>query len=230
MNCARLETLLSEYLEDELQEPVRKAAEEHLESCRECRLLVSEMRRMQAEFRAFPEIDPPPGLVQEILRRTSGVPDKRSLWRDLLLPTLQPFLTQRFAFATGIMFVFLSLMVNVLGPGFSGLSADDLSFSSLRQGSARAANQVSSYWSQLEDARRRMWNELSLWAEDVTGRLDYHLVTGLFKNYQDSVREQQEKLRQQEAADPENTPQGENGETSPETNNPPPAQTPEQDR
>lgn len=222
MNCAQLETLLSDYLEGELKKPVQSALDEHLESCAQCRLLVDELRCIQADFKAFPELDPPPGLVEAVLRRTSGIPDKRSLWRDLLLPTLQPFLTQRFAFATGIMFVFLSLMVNVLGPGFSGLSASDLSYSNLREGGQRAATQVSSYWSKMQDARQRMWNEISLWAEDVTGRLDYHMVTGLFKNYQDSVQEQEEKLRQEG---------DEEGSQQPEESTPAgPAKPPEEDQ
>ncbi|HSR68596.1 MAG TPA: zf-HC2 domain-containing protein [Acidobacteriota bacterium] len=222
MNCAQLETLLSDYLEGELKPPVQSALEEHLESCARCRLLMDELRSMQTDFKAFPELDPPPGLVEAILRKTSGIPDKRSLWRDLLLPTLQPFLTQRFAFATGIMFVFLSLMVNVLGPGFSGLSASDLTFSNLREGGQRAATQVSSYWSKMQDARQRMWNEISLWAEDVTGRLDYHLVTGLFKSYQDSVQEQEDKLRQEGDEEGSQEPGEGNPASSP--------QAPEEDR
>ncbi|MEE8584113.1 MAG: hypothetical protein V3T83_04605, partial [Acidobacteriota bacterium] len=105
------------------------------------------------------------------------------------------------AFATGIMFVFLSLMVNLLGPGFSTLSASDLSPSSIAEGGARIVSQVSRQWEQFKDARARFAEELSLWAEDLTGRLDYHLITGLFKSYQESLQEQEEKVRQTQADD-----------------------------
>lgn len=212
MNCSRCETLLSDYMEEALPSPVRLAVQEHLDSCPDCRELLEEVRQLRSELADFPPAAPPEGMVESILLQTVGPPKSRSLWRDIFSPTLLPFLTPRFAFATGIMFVFLSLMVNVLGPGFSGRSSD-LSASTLAEGGARVANQVSKRWEQFRDFRARAWEELSLWAEDVTGRLDYHLITGLFRNYQEAVEDQKRKLEEPE--------QGEERSDSAEETEPP---------
>ncbi len=194
MNCSRFETLLSDYMDGVLDAPVEKAIEEHLHVCELCPELVEEVGRLRAELEAFPEAQPPEVLVHQILLSTTGLPKDRSLWRDLLLPTVRPFLTQRFAFATGVMFVFLSLVVNMLGPGFSTLSSSDLSSTSISEESARLASRLSHNWNQFKDARSRFFEELSLWTEDVSGRLDYHLVTNLFKSYQETVSEQEGKI------------------------------------
>ncbi len=196
MNCSRLESLLSDYMDGLLQEPVLQAFEAHLNQCASCQELLDEVAALRAQLEDFPVASPPDDLAQRILLCTSGIPRQRSFWRDLVLPTLSPFMTQRFAFATGIMFVFLSLMVNLLGPGFSTLSASDLSPSAIAESGARIVGQISGRWEQFKDARAGFVEELSLWAEDLTGRLDYHLITGLFKSYQESLQEQEEKVRQ----------------------------------
>lgn len=226
MNCSRCETLLSDYMDSALDGPVRVAAEKHFESCRQCRMLLEEIRLLRVDLDSFPELPVPEGAVERILELTTGLPQRRSFWSDLFLPTVRPFLTQRFAFATGIMFVFLSLMVSALGPEFSSLSNDQPA--SLGESGARVAGKISARWYQFKDARARFFEELSLWAEDVVGRLDYHLVTNLFESYEDSVQKQQDQLQQKqdapkavggpEAAPADKSPDsgGASGETGPE--------------
>lgn len=203
MNCSRFETLLSDYLEKVLDPRVEEAIGLHLRSCARCAELLEQVRALRQDMEAFPELEPPTYLVQEILRRTSGIPEPRSFWRDLFIPTLRPFLSQRFAFATLVMFVFLSLMVNFWGPGFSALSASDLRPSNLVEGSYRVSNAIYKNWMEIREYRARLFEEIRLLKEDLYGRLDYHLITILFKSYSESLEEQRTEPDSVDAPEPE---------------------------
>jgi hypothetical protein len=123
------------------------------------------------------------------MERTSGKPQTYSLWHDYLLPAVQPFLTQRYAFATIMIFVFLSFAVNVAGPEFS---ASSLSPSAIAATADRFSSQVYQKWAEFNDFKNRVGKEYELLKEDLLGRLDYHLVTILFRSYSESLREDAE--------------------------------------
>ncbi|MFQ5738511.1 MAG: anti-sigma factor family protein [Acidobacteriota bacterium] len=203
MNCSRLETLLTDYMEGLLEEPVRLAVAEHLESCAGCGSLHAEVGRLREQLQDFPLLTPPVDLVGRILARTSGKPPKRSFWSDLIVPTLRPFMTQRFGLATVMLFVFLSLMVNLVGPPAGAV----LSPASLVEGADRVSSQISKGWAQVQYYKTRLVEEFKLLQEDLTGRIDYHLVTLLFKSYQESLEESQESEQagqvQEEPEEPE---------------------------
>lgn len=192
MNCARFETLLSEYMDQTLEAPVRQVMEEHARSCPACSRLRRQVKSLRQELEHFPLLEPPAHLLEAILDRTWGRRPVRSLWSDLFLPTVRPFLTQRYALATAMMFVLLSFLVNVLGPGFSAFSYSSLSPSRLLEETDRVSNQLYKKWVEIRDAKDRWIAELKLLKEDLYGRLDYHLITILFKSYSESLREQQE--------------------------------------
>lgn len=216
MNCPRLESLLSDYLEGVLSPPVRQAVDEHLGGCGKCSALIEDVSGLCRDLNDFPQVIPTEDSKRGILLATAGIPQQRTLWRDLLLPTIQPFMTQRFAFATAMMFVFLSLMVNLMGPGFSTLSYSDLSPSSLAEGGARVMSEVSKKWNQFREARARFFEELSLMAEDLSGRIDYHVISSIFEN----VHEQDE-ASSKEVPSPEGTqPEGDPGDKSGSRPNP----------
>ncbi len=186
MNCSRSETLLTDYMERTLEEPVQEAVRKHLEGCSACQALYGEVMLLREQLQAFPEVNPPSGLVDRILVKTSGRPESRSFWRDLILPTLRPFMTQRYAFATIMLFVFLSLMVNLVGPPAGAV----LSPSRLAESADRFTGQLAKSWAEVQDYQSRAVKEVLLLKEDLWGRLDYHLISMLFKSYSESVKEQ----------------------------------------
>jgi len=187
MNCSRFETLLSEFMEQNLDPRVREAADRHLETCAACRELVADVQLLVDDLAHFPEVEVPDTLVPEILRKTSGIPRETSFWRDLVMPAVRPFLTQRYAFATVMIFAFLSFAVNVMGPGFS---ASSFSPSSLMARADRLSSQVYLTWKEFNDVKSRWSEEFRLFKEDLFGRLDYHLITMLFESYQASLEEE----------------------------------------
>ncbi len=192
MNCQRFETLLTDYIDETLDEHVRGAADAHLEGCPDCCSLVEDVRNLCEDLSHFPEVSVPPGLVDQIIERTSGKPQTLSLWRDYLFPAVRPFLTQRYAFATVMMFVFLSFVVNLAGPEFS---ASSLSPSALVARASRFSGEVYKKWAEFNDFKARVEREYELLREDLLGRLDYHLVTILFRSYNESIEEEDKGLR-----------------------------------
>ncbi len=199
MNCASFETLLSDYADETLDERVREAVDSHLATCPACTRLLRDVRSVRSLLTDFPQAAPSMQLLETVIERTSGRFHVRSLWRDLVIPTVRPFLSQRFAFATLIMFVFVSLMVNMIGPDFSALSASDFRPSALVEQADRASSQVYKKWMQLRNFRSRFVGELWRLKEDVYGRLDYYLISLLFRSYQGHA----------ENGNPEEAPRGE---------------------
>jgi hypothetical protein len=187
MNCSRLETLLSEYMDEALDPRVRVAVELHLDRCSACSSLLTDVRQVRTQLTEFPIIEPSDALLESVIERTTGKFRVRSLWGDFVVPTLRPFMTQRFVFATLIMFVFLSLLANVIGPDFSALSFSDLRPSALAERADRFSSQVYRKWLEVRGAQARVVGEIWRLKEDLYGRLDYHLVNMLLRNYQQSV-------------------------------------------
>lgn len=190
MNCSRFETLLSDYVDETLDPRVRSALEQHLEICSGCAALVEEVQSIRSQLADFPVVEPSRQLIESIIEKTTGRFRVRSLWDDFILPTLRPFLTQRFAFATLIMFVFLSLVANVIGPDFSAFSFSDFRPSALVERADRFSSQLQKKWFQVRNTQSRIVGEVWRLKEDLYGRLDYHLINMLFRSYQQSVEEQ----------------------------------------
>jgi hypothetical protein len=202
MNCSRFETLLSDYIEDQLDPRVRDAVRQHLLACADCSSLLQQVESLRTELADLPPIELPAELVESIVERTTGRFRVRSLWSDLFVPTLRPFMTRRFAFATLIMFVFLSLMVNVVGPDFSAFSFSDLRPSALVEQADRVSNQIYKRWIQVKNGRTRVVGELWRLKEDLYGRLDYHLINRMLRNYQQqAVDKEAPKPEQEEKRD-----------------------------
>jgi hypothetical protein len=124
-------------------------------------------------------------------------------------------MTQRYAFATLILFVFLSLMVNLAGPP----AAAFLSPSRLAEEADRFSTSVSRTWAELQDFRTRAGQEFKLLKEDLYGRLDYHLISMLFKSYTESVEEQKALEERQPEGQPETIDDGLSGETDEDPEN-----------
>jgi hypothetical protein len=187
MNCQRFETLLSDYIDDKLEQPVCSAIDTHLEGCATCVSLLEDVKKLCFDLEHFPEISVPETLTDQIMERTSGKPQSRSIWQDYIVPSVRPFLTQRYAFATIMIFVFLSFAVNLAGPEFS---ASSLSRSAIVAKADHFSVQVYKKWAEFNDFKTRVRNEFDLLKEDLLGRLDYHLVTILFRSYSESIEKE----------------------------------------
>ncbi|GAB4241085.1 MAG: hypothetical protein Kow00109_16340 [Acidobacteriota bacterium] len=207
MNCARLETLLNGYLEAELAPPVREAVELHLQDCARCRELLAEVRTLREQLRSFPSVPVREELVGAILDATTGRPVRTPFWQEILGPWIAALRSPRYAFATLVMFAFLSLMVNVLGPSFSASSASWFSPAHLADRAEQLSGEAYRKWREFVEFRRRVIEELKLMREDLWGRLDYHLIRIMFRSYQESL--EKEKATPGETRDAESQPAGE---------------------
>ena len=187
MNCSRFETILTDYLEQGLDSPVQQAVEIHLGDCEQCRALLENVVTLRRELEDFPELTPPDDLVDRILVKTTGRPKPLSFWKETILPTMKPFFTKRFTFATVLLFVFLSLMVNLVGPPAGAA----LSPGGLAESADKLTTQIAMKWAQALSFTDSVAGEILLLKEDLYGRLDYHLVSQHFKSYQKSLEEQQ---------------------------------------
>lgn len=199
MNCSRFETLLSDYMDGTLDPRVRAAMDQHLQECPECPILLREVEELRQDLATFPEVAVREELVDRILVRTTGKPVDRSLWTGIVLPAIRPFLSQRYAFATLLIFAFISFAVNVMGPGFSAASYSRLRPSAIIAQADAFSSEVYKKWREFNDFKSQVNEELRLFKEDLLGRLDYHLVTILFESYEESL-EKQPQEREQESA------------------------------
>lgn len=192
MNCSRFETLLSDSMEGVLDPRVQAAVEIHLRECPACTALLQQVKELRQELAEFPEIRVSEQFVHRILERTSGIPQQYSWWRDFVVAGLRPLMTQRYAFATLVMFAFISFAVNVMGPTFSAAGSSLLNPSALVARADEFTGSIYRRWQEFNGFKARVSEELKLMKEDLIGRLDYHLVAILFANYDDTVREQKE--------------------------------------
>lgn len=188
MNCSRVETLLTDYLDGTLDQPVQDAVAVHVSQCEPCSQLVADVSKLRVRLEGFPVAPVPEGFVERILTLTTGLPKERSLWQDLVMPTLRPFMTQRFALATLVLFVFLSLMVNLVGPPVAAV----LNPQRLMESADRATLQATRYWATVQDYKTRVWQEAKLLGEDLYGRLDYYMVSTLLQSYSKSATSKEE--------------------------------------
>ncbi len=183
-------------MDQTLDPRLNEAMTEHLRECGACSKLIQEVEHLRRQLNEIPQVSVPPGLIQRILAHTSGTAPKRSLWVDMVLPTIRPFLTQRYAFGTGIMVVFISLLVNMFGPTFSTMGYSDLSPSNVAENADRFTDQIRKKWAQVKTYEAKVAGEMKLMKEDVYGRLDYYLINVLFKSYSQSVQKQEQKKQQ----------------------------------
>jgi len=58
----------------------------------------------------------------------------------------------------------------------------------------RFSGEVYKKWAEFNDFKARVEREYELLREDLLGRLDYHLVTILFRSYNESIEEENKGL------------------------------------
>ena len=65
MDCIKTESLLIEYIDDELNASERQLVDTHLESCKECQLLLSEYRQLFSSIESHKTEKPGPALMEK---------------------------------------------------------------------------------------------------------------------------------------------------------------------
>lgn len=124
--CFEIQNYLSDYMDDRLSESVQQAVRAHLNGCESCSLLLLEMQYTFKLCKDYPELEPPPALLEKILAQTTGQ-YKFLSWRDYLRELVRPlFASPRFATGTLLAAISLSVVFNGLGVNFSSMSLSDL--------------------------------------------------------------------------------------------------------
>jgi anti-sigma-K factor RskA len=98
MNCAELDILICDYVDNTLAAAQRAAVESHLTGCAACRALVDDTRAVLSFLEGVPEVQPPAQLITRIVHEipaAEGRPAQRAGglmggWRGWLRPMLQP--------------------------------------------------------------------------------------------------------------------------------------------
>ncbi|MGH9341637.1 MAG: anti-sigma factor family protein [Acidobacteriota bacterium] len=177
MNCARFESLILEWMDQTLDPHLQRAMKGHAAGCADCAGLLQSVSELQRELAALPPVPAPPEMVDWILDHTGGRSRIHSLWSDLVLPTLSPFLSRRFAFGSVFMCVFISVFVGSFAPALWAASSD-LSPSALRESAGRLSSQISKKSAQINGYGTRFLGEIQFLKQDLYGRLDYYLGLG----------------------------------------------------
>ena len=91
-NCAQVEELASDYLEDALGADDRLAIDAHLQTCSACAELLAVMSDVIAAGRTFPVYEPPPWLATRIVANTPRIAHETwpetlaSIWKWIAEP------------------------------------------------------------------------------------------------------------------------------------------------
>lgn len=105
MNCAEIESLICDYVDQTLDSTTRAAVDAHLLTCPACRELVDDARSVLGFLEGVPEVAPPAQLITRIIHevpaaegspRTAGR-KSGSWWRNWFKPMLQPRLAMGMA-------------------------------------------------------------------------------------------------------------------------------------
>ncbi|MEO8725308.1 MAG: zf-HC2 domain-containing protein [Acidobacteriaceae bacterium] len=126
MDCASFESLLTDALDGLLTPAKRSEFQAHAGTCARCGPMFAEIEQGMAALRSLEEINPPEGLVHNVLARTSyangglavRVPGSNQgvgLWKRMREGIFRPVLQPRFAMSLGMAFFSITLILNVAG-------------------------------------------------------------------------------------------------------------------
>jgi hypothetical protein len=115
VECLEVENILGLYVEGGLAESQSAMVRAHLSTCEACALLALEMEFTISLCKEFPELEPPPRLVEKVLQETIGLHQSLS-WREYLRELLRPlYASPRFATGACLAAISFSIVMNALG-------------------------------------------------------------------------------------------------------------------
>lgn len=86
MNCQEIRSLLSRYLEDELDPDVKNLVEQHLGSCRDCARELDVLRKMISSLGKLEKVEPPFDFLESIHERLERPSKARLILRRMFYP------------------------------------------------------------------------------------------------------------------------------------------------
>jgi anti-sigma factor RsiW len=86
--CTGMEDKLVEYLDGRAKPAERRAVEEHLVACADCRVRAEEFRALWSALDDLPEISPSPAFDASMRARIAAEPARRGFWNWLPSPRL----------------------------------------------------------------------------------------------------------------------------------------------
>ena len=89
VECLEVENILGLYVEGGLAESQSAMVRAHLSTCEACALLALEMEFTISLCKEFPELEPPPRLIEKVLQETVGQHQSLS-WREYLRELFRP--------------------------------------------------------------------------------------------------------------------------------------------
>jgi len=115
VECLEIENILGLYVEGGLAESQSAIVRAHLSTCDACALLVLEMEFTISLCKEFPELEPPPRLIEKVLQETVGLHQSLS-WREYLRELFRPvYASPRFATGACLAAISFSIVMNALG-------------------------------------------------------------------------------------------------------------------
>jgi hypothetical protein len=115
VECLEIENILGLYVEGGLAESQSAMVRAHLSTCEACALLVLEMEFTISLCKEFPELEPPPRLIEKVLQETIGLHQSLS-WREYLRELFRPvYASPRFATGACLAAISFSIVMNALG-------------------------------------------------------------------------------------------------------------------
>jgi Putative zinc-finger len=115
VECLEVENILGLYVEGGLAESQSAMVRAHLSTCEACALLALEMEFTISLCKEFPELEPPPRLIEKVLQETIGLHQSLS-WREYLRELFRPlYASPRFATGACLAAISFSIVMNALG-------------------------------------------------------------------------------------------------------------------
>ena len=140
VECHEVENVLGLYAERELGEAQSAMVRGHLSTCEACAQLALEMEFTICLCREFPELEPPPRLIQRVLQETIGLQQSLS-WKEYLRELFRPlYASPRFATGACLAAVSLSIVMNALGVDLGEVRWSQITPRTVVDGLNRTAN------------------------------------------------------------------------------------------
>jgi putative zinc finger protein len=140
VECPEVENILGLYVEGGLSETQLAMVRAHLNTCEACALLALEMEFTISLCKEFPELEPPPHLIERVLQETIG-PRQSLSWMEYLRELFRPiYASPRFATGACLAAISFSIVMNALGVNLGEVRWSEITPRSVIDGLNRTVN------------------------------------------------------------------------------------------
>ena len=140
VECHELENVLGLYVEGGLGETQSARVRAHLNTCEACALLALEMEFAISLCKEFPELEPPPRLIERVLQETIGTRQSLS-WTEYLRELFRPlYASPRFATGACLAAISFSIVMNALGVNLGEIRWSEITPRNVVDGLNRTVN------------------------------------------------------------------------------------------